>query len=160
MRGENGILVRGRWRAGLSGHTGTHGGEVESNLMAGLTFRTPGPQVGVRVQSRRFVSSVADDHGDGRDNAAAALAARGRAVGSVVGIDRTDEGVWGVRGGREESAIGPDERLRDGGKRYGKERLRDVFCFVCCGAEVGAVPGEEGGVNVRPRVVVPLARRG
>ena len=132
MRGEDGTLVRGRWRPGGSGHTGWGCGVGGQRLQ-----RVAGDRGGER-------SAVGGDE-RGR-NASGGRNTGGERAASAGAERRSGVGVGS--GGAERSA---------GGGGTGKQtslwdRIGEGFCFVCCGVEKEGGGEEEVGMG-RPRVV-------
>lgn len=111
MRGENGVLVRGRWRPGPSGHT------------AGL-------------EGHRFCGSglgVAEVRGE-RVDGASMDTVRGGAGSGAVGL-----GAARVAGVGAEQGAG--QGTADRGKQSRWVAFWEGACFVCCGVEEGEEGG-------------------
>ncbi len=123
MRGEGGVLVRGRWRP-------VGGGYAAAGGLEGHRFCGGGVEV----------ADVVDVAGEGM----AAGIGRGRGVEEVV---MRVEGVGGERGERRSVEQGVRQSEGEEGKQSRWVGFWEGVCFVCCGVEKG-----EDGLGC-PRVV-------
>ncbi|MCJ1410380.1 hypothetical protein MMC19_004465 [Ptychographa xylographoides] len=171
MRGENGVLVRGRWRPSQSGHTGNvriagHRG-VGSHALHIAPRANPVPEAGIRAcvdrqsESRQMEQLILHDAGS--------LLVRGSHEPGTEGINQHTEAIFpGSRSPTtqihdSQNLAGQPQSPQNGVNRRSNESTRPAgpvvekssrwfefvegFCFICCGAE----KLDDGGLH--PRIV-------
>ena len=153
MRGENGVLVRGRFRAGQSGHTGGFGRVGEGNLgaipMLGVSTpvrdvvgRVAPPEVAIRGQDDMINEQVSHDVDH-------PLSVQGPATLRSLAVDGRDAS------GTPRQTTGANRTgVLDGEEKESRwSRVGEALCFICCGAE----KSEDG--TLHPQMVRSLTDR-
>lgn len=153
MRGENGVLVRGRFRAGQSGHTGGFGRVGEGNLGAipMLEVSTPVRDSVGRVALTEGAMRGQDDMviGQASHNTDYPLSVQGPATLRSPLVEGR-----GAGGTPRQTIEATRTSVLDNEEKESRwSRVGEALCFVCCGAE----KSEDG--TLHPQMVRSLTDR-
>ena len=148
MRGEDGVVVRGRWKAGQSGHTGNLGRTVNLSAMHDSLYRAPTTNT-ANGRHVTFSGSVrgGEDESIERMHLRQLEQPQNADETAVPGMDSNMQSIQGNGNSGHTSRTEEEKESR-------WFKLGELFCYVCCGAEMS----EDGLLH--PNVVHRVGRNG